>query len=670
MSLAELSINTIRTLAIDAVQKANSGHPGLPLGAAPMAYVLWRDFLNFDPDSPDWPDRDRFILSAGHGSMLLYSLLHLSGYDLSLEEIKRFRQLNSKTPGHPEYGLTPGVETTTGPLGQGFANGIGMAIAEAHMAARFNRPGFELIDHYTYGIVSDGDLMEGISAEAASLAGHLRLGKLIYLYDDNRISIDGSTDLTFTEDRAARFRAYGWHVLTVEDGNDLEAIATALKSAQKERMRPSLICIRTIIGYGSPNKAGTAGAHGEPLGIDEVQCTKAQLGWPYTEPFFVPEEVRNHFREISARGKQKRRQWLERFNAYRRAYPDLAREFIRRQQRELPPDWESKIPAFTAENKPLATRSASGTVLNALAPELPELIGGSADLTGSTKVEIKSSHALAAGMYDGRTIYFGVREHAMAGIANGLSLHGGLRPFVSTFLVFSDYMRPAIRLAALMRQPVIYIFTHDSIGLGEDGPTHQPIEHYAALRAIPNLLFIRPCDANETAEAWKVAIQHATGPVAIALTRQNIPIIDRTRYAAADGLERGAYVLFRSRPGTPELVLIASGSEVWPALQAGEKLAGEGLAVQVVSMPCWELFDAQPEAYRHEVLPPACDAKIAIEAGISLGWHKYIGPEGMTVTIDDRFGASAPCQELMRVYGFTIENIVRTAGKVLAGTKP
>lgn len=631
------------------------------MGAATMAYVLWDRFLKHNPANPHWPDRDRFVLSAGHGSMLLYSLLHLTGYDVSLSDLQNFRQLGSKTPGHPEHGLTPGVETTTGPLGQGFGNGVGMAIAEAHLAAVFNRPGFEIVNHYTYALVSDGDLMEGVAAEAASLAGHLRLGKLIYLYDDNRISIEGSTDLTFTEDRALRFAAYGWHVQTVTDGNDLTALEKALAGARAHTDQPSLIIVRTHIGYGSPNKQDTAAVHGEPLGREEVVLTKRAYGWPENEAFHLPEAAVQHFRKALARGREAEEAWRQKFAAYEQAFPELAARFKRVMAGELPAGWDQDIPIFPADAKGMATRVASGKVLNAIAARLPELLGGSADLAPSTKTLITQEKDFGPEHRTGRNLRFGVREHAMGSICNGIALHGGLRPYAGTFLVFSDYMRPAIRLAALSELPVIYVFTHDSIGLGEDGPTHQPIEHFAALRAIPKLIFLRPCDANETAEAWRFAIRHREGPVALALTRQDVPTLDRSRCSAAAGLQRGAYILWESKIGTPRIILIASGSEVWPTWQAAQQLNERGLAVRVISMPSWELFEAQPQSYREEVLPPEATARLAVESGISLGWHKYIGPHGSTVTIDHRYGASAPVAAVMKAYGFTVENIVTRA---------
>lgn len=660
-SFDTLCINTIRTLAMDAVQKANCGHPGMPMGAAPMGYVLWTKFLKHHPGEPAWPDRDRFVLSAGHGSMLLYSLLHLTGYDLSLDEIKNFRQWLSQTPGHPEYGLTAGVETTTGPLGQGFANGVGMAMAEAHLAAVFNRPGLDIVNHHTYGIVSDGDLMEGIASEAASLAGHLKLGKLIYLYDDNQITIDGSTDLAFTEDRAARFKAYGWHVQTVKNGNDLQAIEAAISAARDEKEKPSLICVKTIIGYGSPNKQGTSASHGEALGIEEVALAKKELRWPLNGAFSIPNEVRTLKISSKENGKQEHKRWLQKFKEYTQQHSDLAEQFLRAQKLELSPDWAKEIPVYTTDDKNIATRNASGQILNAIARHVPELVSGSADLAGSNKTNIKNKDAFGFGTYHHRNIYFGVREHAMAGISNGMVLHRGVRPIIGTFLIFSDYMRPSIRLAAMMELPVIYVFTHDSIGLGEDGPTHQPIEQLATLRAIPKLIVIRPCDANETAEAWKFSMQYTHGPVALALTRQNVPVLDRKKYSPSKGLHKGAYILLDPPNKSPEMILIATGSEVWPTLLAGEKLFQKGIAVRVVSMPSWEIFEKQSKTYREKVFPGDITARLAVEAGTSFGWAKYVGEKGTTVTIDNRFGASAPWQILMREYGFSAENIVKCA---------
>jgi len=665
----QLCINTIRMLAVDAVQKANSGHPGMPMGAASMAYVLWTRFLKHNPANPRWPDRDRFVLSAGHGSMLLYSLLHLTGYDLSLEELKNFRQWDSKTPGHPESFLAPGVETTTGPLGQGFATGVGMAIAECFLAAHFNRPDHAIVDHYTYGIVSDGDLMEGISHEAASLAGHLKLGKLIYLYDDNRISIEGSTDLAFTEDRAGRFNAYGWHVQQLDDGNDLEAIIRAIRTARDEALRPSLIVVRTHIGYGSPNKQDTAAVHGEPLGADEVTLTKENLGWPLEPTFIIPEEALARFRQAFQEGKNREDEWNVRFQAYEKAHPQLAKEWKRAMSGALPAGWDKDIPIFPADAKGMATRVASGTVINAIAPKLATLIGGSADLAPSTKTLIKGTDDFKAGHYGQRNMRFGVREHAMGGILNGMALHGGMIPYGSTFLVFSDYMRPSIRLAAMMGLKVIYVFTHDSIGLGEDGPTHQPIEHLASLRAIPGLTVIRPADANETAEAWRFAIEHYGGPVALALTRQNLPTLDRAKYAPADGLSRGAYIISDTGGKRPEVILIASGSEVHIALEASEKLRQKGTAVRVVNMTSWELFDLQPRDYRNGVLPPDIAARVAIETGVSQGWDRYVGDRGEILGMN-RFGASAPYKTLFEKFGFTADHVVGKALGLMGREKP
>ncbi len=660
--LDDLCVNTMRMLSVDGVEKANSGHPGLPMGAAGMAYVLWTRFLRHNPLHPKWYDRDRFVLSAGHGSMLLYSLLHLTGYNLSLEELMNFRQWGSKTPGHPEYGLTPGVETTTGPLGQGFANGVGMAIAERYLAAHFNQPGHVIVDHYTYIIVGDGDLMEGISHEAASLAGHLGLGKLICLYDDNHISIEGSTDIAFTESRTARFEAYGWHVQKVDDGNDLEAIETAITEAQKETGRPSFIAVRTHIGYGSPNKQDKAVAHGEPLGTEEIRLTKENLGWPIEPPFLIPDEAFTHFRQAVDKGEAIEARWQEDFSSYKEANPDLAREWDIWMNGNLPEGWDSDIPDFPADKKGMATRVASGSVLNAVAPRLPNLLGGSADLAPSNKTEIKGEKDFQADIYEGRNLRFGVREHAMGSILNGMALHGGLMPYGGTFFVFSDYMRPAIRLAALMDLKVIYVFTHDSIGLGEDGPTHQPVEHLSALRTIPNLTVIRPCDANETSEAWRYALESQQGPVALALSRQGLPTLDRTTFAPASELSRGAYILHDTKDGKPDVILIATGSEVPIALEAYEKLEEKGVKARVVSMPSWELFDKQPEDYQCQVLPSEIKSRIAIEAGITQGWHRYVGSTGEVIGLDS-FGASAPYKVLYEKFGITADRVV---GKALA----
>ena len=662
--LDALSVNTIRMLSADAVQKANSGHPGLPMGAASMAYILWTRFLKHNPGNPKWQDRDRFVLSAGHGSMLLYSLLHLTGYDLSLSELKEFRQWGSRTPGHPEHGLTPGVEITTGPLGQGFAGGVGMAMAEQFLSARFNRPGLDIVNHFTYGIVSDGDLMEGVSQEAASLAGHLGLGKLIYLYDDNRITIEGPTDIAFTEDRKERFRAYNWHVLEVLDGNDLEAIQTAIAEARAETKRPSLIAVRTHIGYGSPNKQDKASAHGEPLGADELALTKERLGWPRDARFFVPDEVRTHFSRAVEKGLKEEKAWKERFHAYKEKEPEMAAEWERFMTGVLPAGWDGEIPVFPPDAKGMASRVASGKVLNALAQKIHNLMGGSADLSPSNKTEIAGETYFQPGSYQGRNLHFGVREHGMGAILNGMALHGGIIPYGGTFLIFSDYMRPAIRLAALMGLKVIYVFTHDSIGLGEDGPTHQPVEQLASLRAIPNLTLLRPCDGNETAEAWKLALTLAGGPVALALTRQGLPTLDRTEYASASNVRKGAYILKDFGNGTPDLILISTGSEISITLAAAKALREKGKTVRVVSMPSWELFDKQTPEYKSQVLPPEVKARISIEAGSSFGWHRFVGEAGATVSLD-HFGASAPSSILFKEFGFSAERIVECAMNLL-----
>lgn len=665
-------INTLRFLSVDAVQKADSGHPGMPMGAAPMAYVLWTRFLRHNPANPEWFDRDRFVLSPGHGSMLLYSLLHLTGYDLSLEQIKRFREWGSITPGHPERGVTPGVETTTGPLGQGFGNGVGLAMAEAHLAACHNRPGVEIVNHFTYGIVSDGDLMEGVSSEAASLAGHLKLGKLIYLYDNNYVTLSAGTDITFTEDRARRFEAYGWHTQSVADGNDLAAIDSALRAARGETERPSLILVHTHIGYGSPHKQDSFESHGSPLGAGEVLLTKQKLSWPTEPTFYIPERTREHFGKAIERGKFAETEWRDKFSAYAREFPHLAKAFQQVMHSELPDEWDKDIPVFPADAKGMATRVAGGKVLNAVAPRLPALIGGSADLNPSTltalsglgdfepvKMYLCDKQGAVAGVWGfaGRNLYFGVREHAMGAILNGLAAHGGALPFGATFLIFSDYMRPPMRLAALMGLHVIYIFTHDSIALGQDGSTHQPVEQLAGLRAVPGLTVIRPGDANETAVAWRVAVE-AGGPVALILTRQNVPTLDRTQFAPADGLRHGAYVLADAPNGRPHAVLIASGSEVGLIMAARQKLLEQDVLARVVSMPCWELFDAQPKSYRDQVLSPSIDARLAVEAGASQGWHRYVGDRGDVLGVD-RFGASAPGDVVMREYGFTVDNVCK-----------
>jgi len=662
-SLDQLCINTVRCLAMDAVQKANSGHPGLPMGAAAMSYVLWTRFLKHHPRNPRWPNRDRFILSAGHGCMLLYSLLHLTGYDLSLDDIKQFRQWGSKTPGHPEHMLVEGIETTTGPLGQGFGNGVGMAMAEKYLAAYFNRPGHEIVDYKIYALVSDGDLMEGVASEAASLAGHLGLDNLIYIYDNNHISIEGSTDLAFTEDRGKRFEAYGWFVQDLPDGNDLDAVDRALRAAQAEKGRPSIIIARTHIAYGSPNKQDTAGAHGAPLGEEEVKLTKERLGWPLEPKFFIPPEALAHYREALETGRRAEAEWQQRLEAYRRAFPDLAKEWDRYVRGELPEGWAAKIPVFKPSDGALATRQASGKVLNAISPSLPTLIGGSADLAPSTDTLIKGVADFQKGSYGGRNLHFGVREHGMGAILNGMAL-SGLIPYGATFLIFSDYARPTIRLAALMEVRSIFVFTHESIFLGEDGPTHQPIEHLPALRAIPNLCLIRPADANETAVAWRVAIEHKSGPVAIALTRQGLPVIDRQKYAPAEGLTRGGYVLADAKGKGLDIILIATGSEVAPALEAYEKLSAEGVAARIVSLPSWYLFEKQPQSYRDEVLPPAVAARLAIEAAAPLGWERYVGLRGAVIGMT-RFGASAPYKVLAEKFGFTAANIMQRAHELL-----
>ena len=663
--LENLCVNTIRTLAMDAVQKANSGHPGMPMGMADAAFVLWTRFLRHNPRNPKWVNRDRFVLSAGHGSMLLYSLLYLTGYDLPLEELMRFRQWESKTPGHPEYGLTPGVETTTGPLGQGFANGVGMALAERLLAARFNRPGFEIIDHYTYAIVSDGDLMEGISHEAAALAGHLRLGKLIYLYDDNGISIDGPTSLAYSDDVVARFQGYHWHVQRV-DGHDRAAVEAAIRAAQAETERPSLIICRTHIAYGSPNKQDTAEAHGAPLGEEEVRLTKRNLGWPEDAQFLVPPEVLTVFRRAVEEGAQREQAWNALFARYQAEYPDLAAELERVMAGRLPEGWDAHLPVFQAGEKDIATRAASGRALDALVPAIPELIGGSADLTPSNNTRAKGVEDVKPGDFRGRYLHFGVREHGMGGILNGLALHGGLIPFGGTFLVFSDYMRPSVRLAAMMGLRVIFVFTHDSIFVGEDGPTHEPVEHLAALRAIPGLVVIRPADANETVEAWKVALTRQ-GPTALALSRQNLPILDRSQLAPASELRKGAYILADAANGQPDVILIATGSEVTLVLEARKLLAAEGIQARVVNMPSWELFEQQPQSYRETVLPPTITRRVAVEAAVRLGWDRYLGPEGIFIGID-RFGASAPYKVLAEKFGFTPQRVAEAARSLVRQT--
>jgi len=659
-SADELSINTVRFLAVDMVQKANSGHPGMPMGAAPTAYAVWDRFLRFDALHPRWPDRDRFVLSGGHGCALLYSMLHLAGYDVSIDDLKAFRQWGSRTPGHPEFGMTAGVEATTGPLGQGIANGVGMAIAEASLAARFNRPGHEIVDHFTYVMCGDGDLMEGVSAEAASLAGHLGLGKLVLLYDDNHISIEGSTDLAFTEDPVARFASYGWHVLRVDAGDDVDSIASAVETARSVTDRPSFIAVRTHIGFGSPNKQDDASAHGEPLGADEVRLTKQALGWPQEPAFFVPDEARARFAAAAARGAAVRAEWHVRFEAYRGEFPDLGAEFERRMRGELPEGWDADVPSFTAADAAVATRDAGGMVMNAFAARIPELMGGSADLAPSTKTWLKGLGTFDRGDRSGRNLHFGVREHAMGAVVNGMAYHGGFIPFGATFLAFSDYMRPPIRLAALSHLHTIHVFTHDSIGLGEDGPTHQAVEQVAALRLIPNTLVIRPADANETAAAWRIALTEKTRPSLLALSRQKLPVLDPAEYpAVADGVTRGAYVLADAagESGAPSAVIVATGSEVALALDARARLAGEGLHVRVVSAPCLELFAEQDASYRASVVPAGVPL-VSVEAGVTTGWMTYFGTGGVAAIGLDRFGASAPGDTAMRELGFTADRVV------------
>jgi transketolase len=677
-TLEQLAINTIRTLSIDAVQKANSGHPGMPLGAAAMAYVLWTKFLKHNPADPEWPDRDRFVLSAGHGSMLLYSLLHLTGYDLSLDEVKNFRQWGSLTPGHPERELTPGVEVTTGPLGQGFANGVGLAIAEAWLAARYNRPGHTIVDHYTYGIVSDGDLMEGVAYEAASLAGHLGLGKLIYLYDQNDITLAGAANLSFSEEVQARFQAVGWHTVEVGDGNDTAEVAAAIEAAQAAKDRPSLLLVRTHIGYGSPKKQDSFEAHGSPLGGDEVAATKQKLGWPTTDVFHLPDEAVAHFREALDSGKAAQRAWQSRFDAYAQAFPDEAAEWRRAWAAELPTDLDAALPTWDTSEKPVSTRVAGGRALTALAGKVPNLIGGSADLNPSTNTALKgmgdfqnpaigqegAQGAVGGAVdYSGRNIHFGIREHAMGSAANGMAAHGGVIPYTATFLVFSDYMKPAIRLGGLSHLHAIYVFTHDSIAVGEDGPTHEPVEHLAGLRAIPNLSVYRPGDANETAEAWAAALRRTDGPTLFAFSRQNLPILDRS--GARGSVAQGAYVLSDAEGGDPEVILIGTGSEVALCADAAKRLADDyNVRVRVVSMPSWDRFQAQDRAYRDDVLPPTIRTRVTVEAAATFGWERWAGTDGATIGID-RFGASAPGDTNLKKFGFTVENVAATALRLL-----
>ncbi|HWQ46235.1 MAG TPA: transketolase [Longilinea sp.] len=662
--LQNRALQTIRFLSADGVQQANSGHPGLPMGGAAMAYTIFTRHLRFNPQDPNWPDRDRFILSGGHGSMLLYSLLHLTGYDLSLDELKAFRQWGTRTPGHPEYGVTPGVETTTGPLGQGFANGVGMAIAEAHLATEFNRPDHTIVDHYVYAIVTDGDLMEGVTSEAASLAGHLKLGKLIYLYDDNRITIDGSTELAFTEDRAARFAAYNWQVLRVEDGNDVEAIDKAIQTAKRDP-RPSLIICRTTIGFGLPTRQGTSKAHGEPPGEEELTKAKQNANWPLEPCFFIPEDVLAHFRQVGAKGTSIQAEWQKRLDIYRTTFAGEAAEFERRMSSKLPKDWKSALVPFLADPKGMATRAASGKTINMLAKVLPELMGGSADLAPSNNTWIDGVADFQAATPEGRNFHFGVRENGMGSIVNGMALHKGLIPYGATFLVFTDYMRPAIRLSALSHFPSIWVMTHDSIGLGEDGPTHQPVEQLASLRAIPNLVVIRPADANETMQAWRVAVERRHGPTLLALTRQAVPTLDRTRMSAAENLDKGAYVMADLGKGTPQVILMASGSEVSMTWEAAQRLAQENITVRVVSFPSWELFEAQTQEYRDSVLLPAVTVRLAVEAGVTQGWERWVGDKGFIIGMHG-YGASAPAKTLYEKFGLTVDAIYEHA-KALIG---
>ena len=662
-NIHSISINTIRCLAIDAIQKANSGHPGMPLGCAPIAYMLYTKYMKHNPQNPDWVNRDRFILSAGHGSMLLYSILHLCGYEITLDDIKNFRQWKSKTAGHPECGLAPGVETTTGPLGQGFANAVGMAIAHEYLGAMFNKDDIKILNHYLYGICSDGDVMEGISHEAASVAGHYKLGRIIFFYDDNGITIDGKTSLTFSENVEKRFQAYGWQVLHIDDVNDLDQIDVAVNTAQSELRKPSLIITKTHIGYGSPNKQDSETSHGSPLGEEEVKLTKQNLGWGEEQPFYVPGEVANHFNQIKDEFVAYESDWNKLFDGYKKKYPADAKMFSNVMSGTFSDQWITELPQFTDYNEKIATRKASGKIINSIANKLPTLIGGSADLSGSNNTILKNYDVFSSGNYSGRNFHFGIREHAMAGILNGMALYGGVIPYCGTFLIFSDYMRPSIRLAALMKLNPIYIFTHDSIGLGEDGPTHQPIEQLASLRTIPGLIVIRPADANETIYAWKTALQRVNSPVALILTRQNIPVLNRTKLASADGLEKGAYVILDC-PVDPDVIIMASGSEVFHAVETFFSLQSEGINARIVSFPSWELFEMQPNEYKESVLPSSVKSRISIEAGVKQGWEKYIGEYGEAISIE-KFGASAPYNILFKEYGFTVENIVKHVHNVL-----
>ena len=663
-TIAQTAINTVRVLSADAVQKANSGHPGMPMGAAPMGHVLWSEAMNYNPQNPDWANRDRFILSAGHGCMFQYSFLFLTGYKITIEDIKAFRQLHSKTPGHPEYGLLDGVEVTTGPLGQGFANGVGFAIAQKFLAARYNKPGFEIFNYHIYAICSDGDLNEGVSAEAASLAGHLKLGNLIYLYDDNHISIEGDTKIAFTEDVAKRFEAYDWHVQVVVDGNDVQAIADAIKKAKEETQRPSIIKIRTHIAFGSPNKVDTAGAHGSPLGEPELKLVKQNLGFDPEKSFVVPDEVLNFYRACGKKGAEKEKSWNELYQGYKKIHPDLAKEYELLSSGRLPEGWKEKLPAFKPEDGKVATRQASGKVLNAIAESLPTLIGGAADLAPSTETWLKKYEAFSPGNYSGRNFHFGIREHGMGSVLNGMALTKGIIPYGATFLIFSEYMRPPIRLAAIMKIRPIFVYTHDSIGLGEDGTTHQPVEQLISLRSIPNITVIRPADANETAHAWRVALEHKTGPVLIVLTRQGLPVIDQTKYGNASQLEKGAYIVSDSAE-MPKLILIATGSEVSLIMEAQAKLKEHGIPARVVSMPSWELFEKQDNAYKEKVLPAGIRKRLAVETASPLGWHKYVTDEGAIIGMTT-FGESGPIADLMKFFGFTVDNVVNKAKELLA----
>ena len=664
-ALDQLCINTIRFLSVDSVQKARSGHPGAPLGAAPMAYTLWDRFLKHNPDDPTWPNRDRFVLSCGHASALLYSLLHLTGYDLPMDELKQFRQWGSKTPGHPEHGLTPGVEATTGPLGQGFGNAVGMALAERWLAGQYNRPGHEIIDHHTYALVSDGDLQEGIASEAASLAGTLGLGKLIMLYDDNDISIEGDTDITFGENVAQRFQAYGWHVIGPIEGMDVESVSSALTAARAETGKPSIIVCRTVIGYGSPNKAGKGSAHGDPLGEEEVGLTKEALDWPAQETFTIPAKAGAHLKQAAERGKAKQAEWDAAFSEYREAYPTQAQQLDDALRGRLPAGWEDGLNGLFDKPDPIATRSASGVVMNAISKGVPAFIGGSADLAPSTRTILDESGHIGNGNFSGNNLHFGVREHAMGAVANGISLHGGAIPYTATFLVFSDYMRPSIRLGAIMGKQVIYVFTHDSIGVGEDGPTHQPIEHLMALREIPGLVVSRPADATETVEVWRAAMSRQDGPTVMAFTRQNLPVLDRSTLSPASGVLKGGYILWESGD-SPQVVIMATGSEVHIALEAGQALESEGIAARVVSMPSWEVFDEQPKEYRDSVLPPTLRARVSVEAGTTKGWERYVGLDGASVGMSG-YGASAPAAVLYENFDITAKRVADEARQLVNG---